>query len=71
MTPFERKRRAVGVTQKQLANTVGVDQSTVSRWEKGECIPEPRFFPVLATVFEMSAEEVTHLFDPQPQTSAA
>jgi transcriptional regulator with XRE-family HTH domain len=71
MTPFERKRLAVGLTQKQLAKKVGVDQSTVSRWGKNECIPEPQHFPKLARIFRMTPEEVTHLFDPEHATSAA
>lgn len=73
MSRIERKRRALGLTQRQLAEQVEVDPSTVSRWETGVCIPEPKVFPKLATVFGMTPEEVTHLFDPEPQpeTTAA
>ena len=32
-------RKAKGLTQKQLADYVGVDQRTVSAWENGVCEP--------------------------------
>lgn len=38
-------RKAKGLTQKQLADYVGVDQRTVSAWENGVC--EPSFDALL------------------------
>lgn len=63
MTDFERKRLSVGLSQTEIARKVGVDPSTVSRWEAGETTPQPACFPKLAEIFGMTAEEVTHLFD--------
>lgn len=73
MTPFERKRHAAGLTQQQLAKRLGVSQATVGYWERGEKVPSPMYFPKLARIFHMTPEEVTHLFDkePEPATSAA
>jgi len=34
------RRRRLGISQKQLAGLLGVDQTTVSNWERG--VNEPR-----------------------------
>ena len=36
---IEAARRAKGMTQKQLADAIGVDQPTISRWESGRISP--------------------------------
>lgn len=36
-----RARRAAGLSQEELAHQVGVDRSTVGRWEAGETDPQP------------------------------
>ncbi|MGH8965443.1 MAG: helix-turn-helix transcriptional regulator, partial [Actinomycetes bacterium] len=36
-----RARKAAGLTQEDLAHLVGVDRSTVGRWEAGETDPQP------------------------------
>ena len=41
------------MTQKQLAAVMGVDQRTVSAWEKGVCEPS---FQMLATLCELFGE---------------
>lgn len=43
MTPAEVKaaRRALGLTQQELAGRLGVEQSTVWRWEHGRAIEHP------------------------------
>jgi repressor LexA len=64
MTLFERKRRAAGLTQQALAAKLGISQSAVGKWDRGEAMPSPEFTPKLAEVFGISAEDVTHLFDP-------
>mgnify|MGYP000155571353 FL=1 len=46
-------RRCAGMTQKQLAGALGVDQRTISAWEKGVC--EPSFF-LLAKLCEIFDE---------------
>ena len=35
-------RKAAGFSQERLAEKVGVERSTVQRWERGETRPQPR-----------------------------
>jgi transcriptional regulator with XRE-family HTH domain len=52
-----RVRRIAGVTQQQLADELGVTQTTVARWERGERTPRPeaaaRYAAVLRALSEL------------------
>ncbi len=71
MTPFQRKRLAIGLTQYALAKKLGAVPSTVSKWENGQATPAAEFYPRLAKIFGMTPEDVTHLFDESPAPSVA
>jgi DNA-binding XRE family transcriptional regulator len=58
---FVERRKAVGCTQEELAALVGVDRSTVVRWERAETEPQPLHRPRLAEVLQVSAEELSGL----------
>lgn len=36
-----RLRETLKLSQSELADTIGVNQATVSRWEHGESVPSP------------------------------
>ena len=42
------RRKALGITQKNLARRIGVDPSTLAKWERAERIPTGRFASRLA-----------------------
>lgn len=44
-------RKENNLTQKQLAEKVGCNQSMIARWEKGECEPTAGAILKLAEVF--------------------
>ena len=52
------RRKAVGLTQEQLAGRLGVERTTVVRWERGETQPLPWIRPRLARVLKVSADRL-------------
>jgi len=52
------RRRVVGYTQEQLALSLGVERSTVVRWEAGETTPQPWCRPKLAKALAVSVDEL-------------
>ncbi len=58
---FAARRKAVGLSQEQLAEMLHVDRSTVGRWESGETEPQPWIRPSLARVLRISAEQLDEL----------
>lgn len=58
-TPNERLRRAReqhNLTQKELADKIGVTNITVNRWENGKVMPIPYYRQKLCNFFQMDAE---------------
>jgi tetratricopeptide (TPR) repeat protein/transcriptional regulator with XRE-family HTH domain len=56
-----RRRKAVGLTQEQLAERLGVERTTVARWERGETAPLPWLRPRLAKALGISADRIEEL----------
>lgn len=51
-------RRAKDITQSELAERLGVERSTVSKWEKGISVPRGKTLIALADVLECSIDEL-------------
>ena len=58
MVSFLEKRIKQGLTQQQLANKVGVDRTTVSKWELGKAIPRPPVLKRMAKIFNCTIDEL-------------
>ncbi|MFD0687759.1 helix-turn-helix domain-containing protein [Actinomadura fibrosa] len=58
---FARVRRAAGFTQDRLAAHLGVERSTVGRWELGDTEPQPHVRPRLAEALNLSSDELDAL----------
>jgi transcriptional regulator with XRE-family HTH domain len=58
-----RRRKTVGFTQETLAEQLGVDPTTVRRWESGETEngPQPWLRPKLARYLQVSIEQLEEL----------
>jgi tetratricopeptide (TPR) repeat protein/transcriptional regulator with XRE-family HTH domain len=55
------RRKAVGLTQEQLAARLDVERTTVGRWESGENQPQPWLRPKLAQALAVSADRLEEL----------
>jgi DNA-binding XRE family transcriptional regulator len=58
---FAQYRRSVGFTQESLAEALGVERSTVVRWEAGQNEPQPWMRPKIAQALRISIEQLTDL----------
>ena len=51
-------RKSKGLTQSELGDRVGVSFQAVSKWERGEYLPDTAILPVLADVLETSIDNI-------------
>jgi DNA-binding XRE family transcriptional regulator len=58
---FAQARKAAGYTQEGLAEHLGVDRTTVARWEAGNTEPQPWQRPKIAEAFGLSLCEFNQL----------
>jgi transcriptional regulator with XRE-family HTH domain len=68
---FARARKAAGYTQESLAERLGVDRTTVARWEAGEYEPQPWQRPRIAEAFGLSLGEFNQVLDGVETTGRA
>jgi tetratricopeptide (TPR) repeat protein/transcriptional regulator with XRE-family HTH domain len=65
------RRKVLGLTQEALAGLLGVERSTVVRWERGETEPLPSMRPKLAEALRVPAGRLEGLLaDPGPADPA-
>jgi tetratricopeptide (TPR) repeat protein/transcriptional regulator with XRE-family HTH domain len=57
------RRKALGLTQEELAELLDVDRKTVARWEAGKAQPLPWLRPKLARALKASPERIEALLD--------
>lgn len=51
------KRKNLGMTQKQLAEKLGMSDKSVSKWERGVCLPDVSVYPELCQILGISINE--------------
>ncbi|HET9256365.1 MAG TPA: helix-turn-helix transcriptional regulator [Pseudonocardiaceae bacterium] len=66
-------RKAAGFSQERLAEKIGVERSTIMRWERGETTPQPWARPKLARALGILDQELSELLsesaEPEPASS--
>lgn len=55
-TTIKKLRRDKGITQEQLAELLGLSSNAISQWECDKTAPDISHLPVLANIFEVSAD---------------
>ena len=58
MTSLSEKRIKQNLMQADIAEAVGVNRATVSKWETGEIIPHTKKIPKLAEAYNCTVEEI-------------
>lgn len=56
-------RKKAGLSQKELADRLNVDQTAVSRWELGKSFPDAETLKLLADFFEVSIDQLLGRMD--------
>lgn len=57
------RRKSMGFSQEKLAERLGVERSTVVRWETAESEPQPWVRPKLAVALDVTLDELQTLLD--------
>ena len=52
------KRKELGLTQKELADRLGITDKAVSKWERDVCCPDTALLAPLAEILGVSLEEL-------------
>ena len=52
------RRKELGMTQRQLAEILGVTNKAVSKWETGQGLPDVGSLPELARVLGVTVDEI-------------
>lgn len=69
--PLKKFRAEHELTQEQLGEWFGVDGMTVSRWERGECLPQSRFWAPISDKTGVSMDSILAFRNRQLQGAAA
>ncbi|MGH3885629.1 MAG: helix-turn-helix domain-containing protein [Pseudonocardiaceae bacterium] len=68
---LSQRRKAVGFTQESLAEHLGVERSTIVRWETGDTEPLPSIRPKVARALQVSTDQLAELLtEPEPADTA-
>jgi transcriptional regulator with XRE-family HTH domain len=55
---IKERRKVAGLTQQQVADSLGISDAAVVQWEKGKTLPKTEFLPKLAKLFGCTIDEL-------------
>lgn len=50
-----------GLTQTQAGNKIGVSKDTLSKWERGECVPNLKYIPAIEETYCVKYDDLIFL----------
>lgn len=57
---FKTLRKKAALTQKELADKLGIDSTNISKWEREKSLPDISILPQIARVLNVSCEDLLH-----------
>jgi transcriptional regulator with XRE-family HTH domain len=61
MKTLQELRKKAGLTQLEMAKKVGVERSTIARWEIDGFVPRPKTLLKVAKILGVSADEILQM----------
>lgn len=55
---FRVMRIRAGMTQTEVANALNVDRSSITHWERGDCLPRAVQLPKIAKLFGCTVDDL-------------
>ena len=55
---IKEKREQMNMSQQVLADSLGIDQSTVCLWETGKTMPRAKLLPKIAKILNCSVDDL-------------
>jgi len=55
---LKNSRKRLGFTQSYVANQIGVSPQAVSKWERGENMPDITYFPDISKIYQVSIKDI-------------
>ena len=51
-------RKKLRLTQQQVADQIGISPQAISKWERGENMPDVAYFPDISRIYQISIEDI-------------
>ena len=55
---FKNAREKIGMTQQAAADELGVDRTTITKWETGKSLPRAELLPKIAKLYGCSVADL-------------
>ena len=68
---FKKQRELANLTQSAVAEALDVQRTTVSMWETGDSLPNPRLLPAIAKLYHCTVDELLADAEPEPSEESA
>ena len=67
---FKQYRIRAGLTQEQVAEKLGLDRTTVSKWDLNINLPRAELLPKIALLYSCDVSDLLSSGDPEPHNNS-